>query len=82
MTATIGYRYSEVDKEFQYFVSCVDNWVWFGLGQTLLPEINIYPFIPSWTKFKSYELNHHNSHKLGNKCGIKLNKLYLKHNKK
>jgi hypothetical protein len=78
MKATIGYYYSELDNEFQYYCDSLNNWVWFGLGEMLLPEIILCPYLPTWHDVKIYEITETDYHKLGNKCAKKLNKLCIR----
>jgi hypothetical protein len=78
MKARIAHEYSEFEKKHYYYCDNSNIWVWFGIGQKVPDDINLYPFIPWGKKVRGRTITAKDYHTLGLRCGVQLMKYFNK----
>jgi hypothetical protein len=81
MKARVAHGYGDLDKKHFYYIDNTHFWVWYGLGETLNKDVNLYPFIPSWKPVKGRTITARDYHTLGLRCGRQLMKYFNKYGK-
>lgn len=79
MTARVAHIYSELDEKHYYYCDNTNFWTWFGLGQTVSKEMNLYPYIPSWKPMRTRTISAKDYSTLGERCGKQLMKYFKRY---
>lgn len=84
MTATFAKHYCTLNNQWEYYVEADNNWVWFGMGQIISSDKDVYisPYIPISYSGKRKEVSGDVADKIGRKIGRMIKKHYNKHHVK